>query len=59
MIAIAAVVAAVVTCLGMMGWFLGTWNAETEVVRERKASDAVSLAIFDAGRGGEGREGMM
>jgi hypothetical protein len=42
----------------MMGWFLGTWNAETEVVRERKASDAESLAIFDAGRGGEGREGM-
>lgn len=43
--AIAAVVAAVVSCLGMMGWLLGMWNAEAGAIRERRASDAVSFAM--------------
>jgi hypothetical protein len=46
--AIAAVVAAVVSCLGMMGWLLGMWNAEAGAIRERRASDAVSFAMVSS-----------
>lgn len=44
MTAIAAVVAAVVNCLGMMGWLLGTWKAETDAI-ESSANAAVNLAM--------------
>lgn len=43
--AIAAVVAIVESCLGIMGWLFGTWKADV-APRESRTSDAVNLAMI-------------
>lgn len=42
--AIAAVVAAFVSCWGIMGWLLGTWKADV-AERESRASSTESLVM--------------